>query len=523
MTILRTRCVVLVSLVGFCSGFVGIALSADDITQQAPAEIAPLATPFEMPALARPQFPERQFSIADYGAQSGGKANCTAAFAGAVEACSKAGGGRVLVPAGEWLTGPIHLRSRVHLHLADGAVLRFSQKFEDYLPAVLVQRGGVRCYTYSPLIYARDCTDVAVTGKGTLDGQGQVWWPWQKQQPGMKWLIGPEGGRAPLAERVFNTPEQGVRPPFIQFYGCKNVLLEGFTIKDGPSWTIHPVYCENVIARGLTIRTYGVVNGDGIDPDSCRNMLIEYCDFDNGDDCVVLKAGRDDDAWAVGKPCENIVVRHCRMGRGHGAIAVGSEMSAGVRNVFVHDCHVDGSHNGIYMKSKAGRDGVVENVWVRNVKIANVRDNAIFLNLRYEGGKPKVEHLPVFRNINIEKIECAKAARAITIDGLPGSLIQKVSFADLTLRAKAGVLCRAAEGVVFQRVKIEGVAAPVFRLDDARDVLITDSPCPAAETFLSVNGASRAIKLTGIHAHDGQPHIVRGDGVPADAVEVERQ
>ncbi|QNN22729.1 glycoside hydrolase family 28 protein [Planctomycetales bacterium ZRK34] len=438
-----------------------------DVARDAPAEIAPLNTPFDMPQLQRPKFADRTFNIRDYGAELGGEKMCTEAIAKAIDACAKAGGGRVLVPEGDWLTGPIHLQSNVNLHLADGAVVRFSQKFEDYLPVVLIQRGGVRCYNYSPLIYARDCENIAVTGEGdaTLDGQGKVWWPWKKKQPGMKWLLSDEGGKAPLEERVFGTPEQGVRPPFVQFYSCRNVLLEGFTITNTPSWTLHPVYCENVIVRRLNVLTYGAYNGDGIDPDSCRNMLIEYCYFDSGDDCVVLKAGRNHDAWAVGIPCENIVIRHCAMRHGHGAMTIGSEMSAGVRNVLAHDLIVNGTQRAIYVKTQPGRGGIVENIHVRDVDILGVGGQAIYLNTRYTSGNPD-SRLPILRNIHINNVRCEKAKRAIKILGLSEQWIENVSFTDLKIHADKGVETRYVRGLRFDRVKIITDDSPVFTMQD---------------------------------------------------------
>ncbi len=345
----------------------GAAFSAE-VAKTAFEPIAPIQAPFAMPKLVRPSFPERIVDIRDFGAVGDGEKLCTEAFAKAIEACAREGGGRALVPKGIWLTGPIHLKSNIELHLAEDAEVRFSQRYEDYLPVVLIQRGGVQCYNYSPLIYAIDCNNIAVTGPGTLNGQGRVWWKFAKHQPGMSKLFAAPAKGIPVEERVFGTVEDGVRPPFLQTFRCKNVLLEGFTIKESPSWCIHPVYCENVIVRKLHVLTVGIPNGDGIDPDSCKNVLIEHCDFHNGDDCIVLKAGRDEEAWQINIPCENIVVRHCYMKTGHAGFGIGSEMSAGVRNVFVHDCHFEATKAGVRMKSLRGRGGIVENVWIKNRK-----------------------------------------------------------------------------------------------------------------------------------------------------------
>jgi len=493
-----------------------------DITAAAPHEIASIDAPFDIPRLRRPPFPDREFDIRKYGALPGGETKCTQAIAQAIATCSTAGGGRVIVPAGEWLTGPIHLRSYVNLHLAAGARLRFSQRFEDYLPVVLIQRGGVRCYNYSPPIYARDCENIAVTGEGDslLDGQGEKWWPWEDRQPGMNLLMKTAGRDTPLDQRIFGTPEDGVRPPFVQFYGCKNVLVEGLTIKDGPSWTLHPVYCENVIFRRLKVLTVGVPNGDGIDPDSCKNVLIEYCYFDTGDDCVVLKAGRNEDAWEVGIPCENVVVRHCGFRHGHGAFVIGSEMSAGVRNVLVHDLRVDGCARAIRIKTRAGRGGFIENVIVRDVDVNSVHEYAIVLTMRYAGADATAKpHAPVMRNVRIERIRCRKAATAIGLAGLSNSPIEGVVFADLDIRATRGVRCQMVRDIEFRRVNIATSQSPVYWFSNAQDATITKCPCPdTVDTFVAVENNSREIWLVGNNLSAIATPVQLADGVPSDAV-----
>jgi len=441
----------------------GLSLCGAAVARPRPAQAAPQASanaatspvkiPFDMPGFVEPSFPDRTFSIADFGAQAGGSAKNTRAIAQAIAACAKAGGGRVLVPPGVWLTGAIHLRSRVNLHLADGAELRFSQAFEDYLPVVYTQRGGVRCYNYSPLIYAHRCSDIAVTGAGTLNGQGEVWWPWTKRQPGMKRLFEAPAQGVPVAERVFGTEADGVRPPFIQPIDCRNVLLEGFTVKSGPSWNIHPVYCENVTVRGVSVTTLGP-NNDGIDPDSCRNVLVEDCVLDTGDDCICLKAGRNEDAWAVARPCENVVVRRCRTLHGHGGVVLGSEMSAGIRNVLVHDCRFEGTARGIRIKSCPGRGGAIENVWFQDIAMDRISGAAIHVTLRYphQDGDPKA--LPRFRNIHIRNVTCAKAKVAAEILGLPDSLIEQVTLEDVRIASEAGLRAEYVQDLRLTRVDL---------------------------------------------------------------------
>ena len=482
--------------------------------------LAPLNAPFAMPRLCRPTFADHTVNIRDHGAVADGKTMNTKAFATAVATCAKAGGGTVLVPAGTWLTGPIHLKSNIRLHLDDKAEILFSQRFEDYLPVVLIQRGGVRCYNYSPLIYAIDCTNVAVTGGGTLNGQGKRWWPWKNKQPGMTHLFEAPAKAIPVEKRLYGTVEAGVRPPFIQTYRCKNVLFEGFTIKDGPSWTIHPVYCENVVCRKLRILTHGVPNGDGIDPDSCKNMLIEHCYLKTGDDCIILKAGRNEDAWDVGVPCENIVVRHCRMEGGHCGVGVGSEMSADVRNVFVHDCDFHGVDRGIRIKSKPGRGGIVENVWVRNITMAKVRGAAIQLTLKYGGRRESTDAMPTFRDFHMEQIKCESAKYAIEIRGLPESVIEDITFDDIAINAKRGVYCENARHLSINRATLHVDEGPVFRLFDSTDLKIDTMNWPAtASVFLALHGRStKDIRVTNVAPReDGRCYELK-DGAMADTI-----
>jgi len=482
-----------------------------------PVESSEPKLPFPMTAPVAPRFPARTFDIRKFGAVSGGETLNTKAIAAAIAACAKAGGGRVLVPAGVWLTGPVHLRSKVELRVAEGAELRFSRNYSDYLPVVYIQRGGVRCYNYSPLIYARDCTDVAVTGTGTLNGQGDVWWPWKKKQPGMARLFEMGAQRVPVEQRVFGTEADGVRPPFIQTIDCRNVLLEGFTLLDGPSWNIHPVTCENLIVRKVSIIAKGP-NNDGIDPDSCKNVLIEDCLLDTGDDCICLKAGRDEDGWSVGRPCENIIIRRCKTKRGHGGVVLGSEMSAGIRNVFVYDCEFDGTDRGVRIKSLPGRGGFMENVWVQNVRMGKIRMKAVDITLRYGDRSvidPATKAQPVLRGFHLRNITCEQADTAIDLAGLADNRIRDVTFENVTVTAKRGLVSAWVSGLRLSGVDIRPAKGPALRLVNNTDVVINDTVCPASvEPFLRVEGAeSRSIKLD-----SKQLTVEFADGAPASSV-----
>ncbi len=268
-----------------------------------------------------------------------------------VEECSRKGGGEVIIPKGEWKTGPIHLKSKISLILEEGAVVYFSDNPQDYLPVVFTRWDGTECYNYSPLIYVRDCSDIAVKGKGRLVGNGATWWSWKKlQQSAADELRYTESRRIPVEQRVYGTEKAALRSSFIQFIGCRNVLLEGFSIEDGPHWTIHPVYCEDVVIRNIKINTRGP-NTDGLNPDSCADVLIEGCYFDTGDDCVAINSGLNEDGRRVGKPCRNLEIRDCTMTGGHGEVVIGSAVSGCVENIYMHDCRICDTMQGVRVKT----------------------------------------------------------------------------------------------------------------------------------------------------------------------------
>ncbi|MBN1659888.1 MAG: glycoside hydrolase family 28 protein [Anaerolineae bacterium] len=399
--------------------------------------------PFDVAQLHVPAFAPRTFDLRAYGGAGDGAALDTLAFARAIEACHRAGGGTVVVPAGTWLTGPIHLRSHVRLLLEKGALVRFSTRLADY-PPVLTRWEGVECINYSPLIYARDCDNVAVVGEGTLDGQGEAWWHWkQRQGPAATALYHAQAAGVPVEDRVYATEEAALRPQFFQPFGCRGVLVEGVTFVNGPMWTIHPVYCSDVIVRGVTVRSEGP-NTDGLNPDSCCNVLVEGCAFHTGDDCIAINSGMNEDGWRVGRPCENIIIRDCTMSEGHGAIAIGSGMSGGVRNVHVSNCHVTGGDQGIRLKSLRGRGGLVERVLVEKIEMSNLRREAIVLSMFYESSTAvsSSDAPPTFRNIRVRDVVCTGAGTAISIRGLPERPIELVSLENLCLHAVEGIRCQ---------------------------------------------------------------------------------
>jgi polygalacturonase len=420
--------------------------------------------PFDMPLVKEPSFPARVCDVRDYGAVDDGVTLNTRAFDRAIEACHEQGGGRVWIPAGTWLTGAIHLRSNVNLCLEKDALVRFSTRFSDYLPVVFTRWEGVECYNYSPLIYAHDCENIAVTGEGIFDGQGEAWWYWKKlQQAAAKTLYDAEFDGVPVERRVYGTEEAALRPQFLQSISCRNVLVEGVTFLNGPMWTIHPVYCENVLVRSVTVRSEGP-NTDGLNPDSCRNVLVEDCVLSTGDDCIAINSGMNEDGWRVGRPCESIVIRNCHMSEGHGAVAIGSGMSGGVRNVYVSDCHFTGGDQGIRLKSMRGRGGFVENIYFERIQMTVLRCEAIVLDMFYGSSTAasRSDAAPAFRDIYVRDVTCESAGAAVVIRGLPEQPIERVVLEDLHLNAVEGIHCQDVDDLTLSDVSGIVQAEPPF-------------------------------------------------------------
>lgn len=407
-----------------------------------------------------PVFPARDFEIRKFGAKDGGKTDCTEAIAMAIAACNKAGGGRVVVPPGTWLTAAIHLQSNVDLHVAKGATLLFVQDPARYLPLVPARFEGVELMNYSPFIYANGVENIAVTGEGTLDGNADDshWWPWKRQGEGRRRLFEMGESGVPLAERRFGEGSY-LRPSFIQPRASKNLLIEGVTIVRSPMWEVTPYDCKNVTIRGVKINSHGP-NNDGCDPDSCRDVLIEDCAFDTGDDCIAIKSGRDGDGRRVAKPTENVVIRNCVMKDGHGGITIGSEMSGGVRNVFVENCRLSSPHlnQALRFKTNAVRGGTIENIYFRQIEVGEVADAVLQVDFYYEAGEKGPER-PIVRNIEIADLRAKQAKYALYIRGFQNDPVRGVLLERCTFEHTAQKdVIENAEGVKLEDVKENGVA-----------------------------------------------------------------
>jgi polygalacturonase len=407
-----------------------------------------------------PRFGDHAINIQSTGAVADGQTNALPAIRKAIEALASAGGGRVLVPDGTfYVEGAVHLDNGVELHLQRGATLRFSGDPKHYLPVVLTRWEGTIVFNYSPLIYARDKERVGVTGEGKIECSGGVefasWSAKQAEDQSELRLMGAKDVAVPT--RVFGEGHW-LRPSAIQFFGCTDVLVEGVTVKDAPFWVIHPAFCRNVTIRRVRVHSHNP-NNDACVIDSSVDVLIEDCDIDTAEDAVALKSGRDRDARLVARPTENVVVRNVRVSRARSGLSIGSEMSGGVRHVYAEGLRIDLARIGVNFKSNLDRGGVVEGIWIRDIRIDTAAENAVRLETAYEGYRGG-SFPPVFRNVVIEKVHCGRAGgEGVYIDGLDASPIANVRLLDVTVeKAARAALFRHTKELQLREVRVNGTA-----------------------------------------------------------------
>ena len=455
--------------------------------------------PFSMPEVTAPVIPDNQVNLKDFGAVGDGITLNTDAFAKAIDALAQKGGGKLVVPQGVWHTGPIVLKSHINLHLNAGAVILFAAD-ETLYPLIDTSFEGLDTRRCQSPLSANGATDIAITGKGVIDGNGQYWRPvkkgkvteshWkellaipgsQEMKPGY-WV--PSAGYAkgeqganmnvPNAktDAEWNAIKRFVRPVMVSLVKCKNVHLKGVIFQNSPAWNLHPLMCENVIVEDVLVRNPSYAqNGDALDLESCKNALIINSRFDAGDDGICIKSGKDADGRRRGIPCENVVVKGCTVFAGHGGFVVGSEMSGGVKNILVDQCQFLGTDVGLRFKSTRGRGGIVENIYIKNISMTDIKTDAITFNMYY-GGKsvaemladgdnpdnvtkmPVTEETPIFRNIDIKNIICNGAGRAMEFNGLPEMPIDGISLKDITILAKKDAVFTNCQNIKKKNVNI---------------------------------------------------------------------
>ncbi|MEV6037428.1 glycosyl hydrolase family 28 protein [Nonomuraea sp. NPDC052116] len=408
-----------------------------------------------------PAFPDRTFTITDYGAKPDNSTDCTAAFRDAVAACNAAGGGRVVVPPGTFRTGKIHLLSNVNLQV--NGTIRFRTDPGSYLPTVLTRWEGIECYNYSPFIYANGQTNVAITGTGTIDGNAPAgdWSSWGSGGADRDQLRSWGADDHPVAQRQFGSGHK-LRPNMIGLYNCTAVLVEGVNLRNPAMWTLHPVYCTNVTVRNVTFYSTNS-QGDGCDPDSCTDVLITGCKFDTNDDCVPIKSGRDRDGRRVNRPSQNIVIQNCKFSGRWGGVTIGSEMSGGVRDVFAEDCECNAPDfpgrypvkYALYVKTSFNRGGFVDGVHLRRITGHDLERSALYVTLNYEtsGALP-----PVVQNFTADGLTIDGAAQAYDLDGRPTDHIKNVTISNSTFTGITTATPTASnvDNLVLSRVSVNG-------------------------------------------------------------------
>jgi polygalacturonase len=414
--------------------------------------------------IKEPIFAPRVFDLCAYGAVGDGLWDCTDAFRKAIADCHAAGGGRVLVPAGNWASGAIHLKSNVNLHLAEGATIKFSRDPKAYLPLVRTRWEGTELLNYSSFIYAFAQRNIAITGKGTLDGQSDEnhWWNWDR----ILRKRGKAGARhklhqmndenAPISERTFGEGAC-LRPNLITFFCCHHVLVEGVTLLRSPMWQIHPLESDHIVIRGVTMEASGP-NTDGCDPESCHHVLIEDCRFNTGNDCIAIKSGRNDDGRMVMFPSADMVIRRCHMRDGHGGVTLGSEIAGGLRNIFVEDCLMDSPNlrYALRIKNNAQRGGEIEHFHCRRIAVGEVSVSVLQIDFHYEEGRKGI-FVPSVRHMQLEQLTCRQCPRVAEIHSYDKGVIAPILLKDCDFaQVKRRSIIKGAPSFILENVSVNG-------------------------------------------------------------------
>lgn len=498
--------------------------------------------PFSMEKINAPVFKSNTVSIVDFGGVGNGKALNTDAFSKAIDALSKKGGGKLVVPAGVWYTGPIVFKSNINLHLDKGALILFSSDFDLY-PLVNTNFEGLETRRCQSPISGKNLENVAITGQGSINGSGEAWRPLKRSKvTESHWKkVVKSGGvlkdsdlwyptaqsikgqslsdmnvpRGNLSETDWLEIKDYLRPVMISFIECKNVFLQGVLFENSPSWNIHPLMCTNVIVDNVFVRNPSYAqNGDGIDVESCKNVLVVNSTFDVGDDAICIKSGKDAEGRLRARPTENVIVDNCKVFQGHGGFVVGSEMSGGVRNISVRNCQFMGTDVGLRFKSNRGRGGVVENIYISDIYMFNIVTDSFLFDLYY-GGKsasesmedgdvnPKevtVPHVsaetPIFRNIYVKNIVSRNAYRAMFFNGLPEMNISNINVENAFITSQFGVLLSESDGVKFKNIHITPHTGAALTLQNVKNFELNDFTYPdSLVQVIRIEGKSTNIQL----------------------------
>lgn len=466
--------------------------------------------PFSMPEVSQPSFPDYEVNIRDFGALSDGVTLNTEAINNAIKAVSSKGGGKVIIPEGLWLTGPVVLLSNVNLYAEKNALIVFSSDTSLY-PIIDTSFEGLDTKRCQSPISAMNAENIAITGNGVFDGAGDRWRPVKKDkmterqwknlvssggkvdENGKVWypdagalkasvlMTGQNNGQKEITDEEWTYMKSWLRPVMLSIVKSKRILLEGVTFKNSPGWCIHPLSCESLTLNDVKVfNPWYSQNGDALDVESCKNVLVTNCFFDAGDDAICLKSGKDEDGRRRGESCENVIIKNNTVLHGHGGFVIGSEMSGGVRNVYVSGCSFVGTDVGLRFKSTRGRGGVVENIFIDNINMIDIPNDALTMDLYYavndfpETPIPDVnEETPVFRNIYISNVLCRGAGRAVYFNGLPEMPLKNIFIKNMTVtNAKKGIVINQASQVNMENIKVEDPEAPGIQIKNATGIII---------------------------------------------------
>ena len=452
--------------------------------------------PFDMPEVQAPSIPSHSVSIADFGGVADGKTLNTQAFADAIDALVRKGGGRLEVPAGIWRTGPIGLQSHIELYVSKNAVIVFDPD-QDLYPIIDTNFEGLDVRRCLSPIHAEGATDIAITGGGIIDGSGEFWREvkrrkvsddqWKEilkrgglvSEDGKVWFPDEGYAKARATAGSLNYPDPSLdeneiktflRPVMVSLRNCERVLLQDCTFQNSPCWNIHPLYCKDLTIKDIIVRNpHYSANGDGIDIDACENVILTGSSFDVGDDAICIKSGKDADGRRHARKCRNLIISDCTVYHGHGGFVIGSEMSGGVENIKVSDCRFIGTDVGLRFKSTRGRGGLVKDIWCERIYMKDIVSYGVIFNLYYAGvaasdmdadGKSDVlpvdETTPEMRDVHFSDITCSGAGQAIFINGLPELPVSNISFANSTFTADKGAEVHFAENITFDNVFVNG-------------------------------------------------------------------
>ncbi|MGQ1945663.1 glycoside hydrolase family 28 protein [Geofilum sp. OHC36d9] len=512
--------------------------------------------PFNMPILSPPQFPDFVVSITEVGGIGDGRHTNTKAFEKAMTTLADKGGGTLFVASGIWLTGPITFRSNVNLYLDKGALILFSRNFNEY-PLVETIFEGLDTRRCQSPISGRNLENIAITGYGTIDGSGDAWRPVKKQNvtesqwnsfiarggvfkrsdywfPTAKALRGDTVSdmnvpRHLQSEEEWLSVKDFLRPVMISFIECKNIFLHGVTFSNSPSWNLHPLMCENIIIDNIKVRNPSYAqNGDGLDLESCKNTIVVNSSFDVGDDGICIKSGKNEDGRKRARPTENVIIDNCIVFKGHGGFVVGSEMSGGVRNILVRNCQFLGTDAGIRFKSRRGRGGVVENIFVENITMNDITTDSFLFNLYYDGKSatevladgnasailekdipPVSDQTPEFRNLHFKNITSANTRRAMLFNGLPEMNIRNIHLENIRISAKLGAEFAESKNIVLKNVAVYPLEGPAFTFHNVKNLNTKGLSYPDTLRHVALIKGNRNDAIWSLHKELGSHRILQ--------------